>query len=60
MQMDIQTDRQMDRERHDKNNSQFCSSPNASESDWTVFHTAAIINSQEGRSVMLINIKKKK
>jgi hypothetical protein len=58
MQMDIQTDRQMDRERHDKHNSQFCSSANASKSDWTVFRTAAIINSQEGRSVMLINIKK--
>jgi hypothetical protein len=52
--------RQMDRERHDKDDSQFCSSANASKSDWTVFHTAAKTNSQEGRSVMLINITKKK
>jgi hypothetical protein len=54
MQMDRHTDR------HDEDNSRFCSSANASKSDWTVFHTAAKINSQEGRSVMLIKIKKKK
>jgi hypothetical protein len=57
MHVDRHTDRWTDR--HDEYNSQFCSSANASKSDWTVFHTAAKINSQEGRSVILINIKKR-
>jgi hypothetical protein len=56
--MDRHTDRRTDR--HNEDNSQFCSSANASKSDWTVFHTAAKIKSQEERSVMLINVKNKK
>jgi len=32
---------------------------NAPKSDWTVFHTTAKRNTQEGRSVMLINVKKR-
>jgi len=58
MHMDRCTDRRTDR--HDEDNFRFCSSANVSKSDWTVFRMAAKIRSQGGRSVMLINVKKKK
>jgi len=54
--IDKQTDGQTDR--HDEDNSPFWSSANASKSDWTVFHTTAKRNTQEGRSCYVNKCKK--